>query len=367
MYVVSTDLQDFRNYRSLSVTFSEGINVFCGANAQGKTNILEAVYLMGTTRSHRGAKDRDMIRKGAEEAHLRSQIKVLDGNHRIDLHLKKYKSKGIAIDLLPVKKAGDLLNLSKMVFFSPEDLQIIKNGPAVRRRFLNQEMSRIDRVYLAQLTEFNRALAQRNKLLKDYSDRAGFAAQLDLWDAQLIRTGTKIIEQREAFIRKIRVITAGIHQSLTDGKEEILLRYEPNVSSSLFAEELAKARDRDMHLKETTVGPHRDDMGIFLGSTPGQTEMMDSRLYGSQGQQRTAALSLKMAEIEMIRKETGETPVLLLDDVLSELDEVRQLHLLKSIRGTQTMITCTGLAELKEHGFSADRIFTVSDGAVTVL
>ena len=356
MYISSLELQDFRNYESLSVEFADGVNLFHGRNAQGKTNILEAVTVAGTTRSHKGSKDKDMIRHSMEEGHIRMHIVRNDGTHRIDIHLKRNKAKGIALDMLPVKRAGDVYGLLQFVIFSPEDLSIVKAGPAVRRRFLNQELCQTDKIYFKELAEYNRCLLQRQALLRlpDIEDRRD---ELSVWDAQLIRTGKKIIAIRKAFIEELSPIVRTIHAELTGGAEELSLRYEPSVSEADFEVQLALSVDNDIRYKETHVGPHRDDFSLAIGGDA-------VRVFGSQGQQRTAALSLKLAEIEMLRKKTGEMPVLLLDDVLSELDEERQIQLLKRIRGGQTFLTCTGLEDIRKNKLDCDRVFYVEDGTV---
>ncbi len=354
MYISSLELQNFRNYESLSIELADGVNLFHGRNAQGKTNILEAVSVAGTTRSHKGSKDRDMIRHSEEEAHIRMHIARRDGTHRIDIHLKKNKPKGIALDMLPVRRAGDVYGLLQFVIFSPEDLSIVKAGPAVRRRFLNQELCQTDKIYLSDLAEYSRCLAQRSLLLKvpDIEDRKD---ELSVWDEQLIRTGTKIILARQTFIEELSPIAERIHGELTAGSEKLTLRYEPCVSAEEFAVQLALSAENDIRCRENHIGPHRDDFSMSVGGDP-------LRVFGSQGQQRTAALSLKLAEIEMLYRKTDEMPVLLLDDVLSELDEERQIQLIRRIRGGQTLLTSTGLEEIRKNRLSCDRIFYVEEG-----
>ena len=357
MYITSLDLQNFRNYERQSVSLNQGVNIFYGKNAQGKTNLLEAVYLAGTTKSHKGSKDREMIRKGEEESHIRMDVVRDTISHRIDLHLKKNKPKGIAIDRIPVKKAADLFRIIHLVFFSPEDLGIIKNGPAARRRFLNFELCQIDKIYLAVLGEYSKCLMQRNKLLKELEPGSPRLAELDIWDEQLVRFGTEVIRRRASFLDSMNEVIRDIHFELSGGKEEIFLKYDPSTAAESFAVDLTMARDRDLLYKETHVGPHRDDIAIMINE-------MDSRVYSSQGQQRSAALSLKLSEIRMIRKATGDTPVLLLDDVMSELDSERQKQLLSEIRGIQTLITCTGLDDFVQNNFEADSVFRVENGRI---
>lgn len=358
MIVKSIKLGNFRNYRELDLLFDERTNIFYGDNAQGKTNILEAVYLSGTTRSHKGSRDRDMIYFGEEEAHLRTLIEKRKTEYQIDIHLKKNRAKGIAVNGVPIRKASELFGIANFVFFSPEDLGIIKQGPAERRRFLDMELCQLDKVYLHELSGYNRALTQRNKLLKDLSFQPELLDTLDIWDMQLAEYGKKVIEGREAFIESLGSIVQKIHENLSGGRERLKVSYEKNVSSEELYDEIRRSREKDIRMKTTSVGPHRDDL-LFTA------DGVDIRKFGSQGQQRTAALSLKLSEIELVKQVIQDTPVLLLDDVLSELDQNRQNYLLNSIHDIQTMITCTGLDEFVGHRFSINKIFRVVEGSVS--
>ncbi len=358
MIIKSLELKDYRNYYSLGMEFHNGTNILYGENAQGKTNILEAIYLCGTTKSHRGSKDKEMIRFQQEEAHVRVILEKNQIPHRIDLHLKKNKAKGVAIDGIPIKRQGELFGMLNLVFFSPEDLYIIKNGPAERRRFLDLELCQLDKIYLNYLTNYNKALAQRNNLLKQIGNNRNLLDTLYIWDEKLMEYGRKIIEARSSFILRLNELVADIHKRLTGGKEELFLEYEPNVRVSDFEDKLKRSLERDLNLRMTHVGPHRDDLCFLLGT-------VDIRKYGSQGQQRTAALSCKLAEIDLVKSVIRENPILLLDDVLSELDRQRQTHLLNSIGDIQTIITCTGLEEFVNHRFKYNKIFHVANAAVT--
>lgn len=357
MNIRSIELKNFRNYENLEISFDEGTNILFGDNAQGKTNILEAAYMSGTTKSHKGSRDREMIRFGEEEAHLKTVVVRGGREYQIDMHLKKNRAKGIAIDKIPIKKASELFGILNIVFFSPEDLNIIKNGPAERRRFLDSELCQLDRIYLADLTNYNKILAQRNKLLKDMIYRPGLSDTLPVWDMQLIETGKKIIRRRKQFVDELREIVSDIHYRISGGKEELFLKYEPNIDDIFFEDELSRAKEKEKKLCQTSVGPHRDDLLFSIGD-------VDIRKYGSQGQQRTSALSLKLSEIELVRKSISDTPVLLLDDVLSELDSSRQNYLLNNISDTQTIITCTGLDEFVRNRFTVNRVFEVIAGHV---
>lgn len=357
MIVKSLRLNQFRNYESLQLSFDKGTNLFYGNNAQGKTNILEAVYLCGTTKSHKGSKDREMIRFGEEEAHIRMVISRSQSAYEIDMHLKKNRPKGIAVNGVPIRKAAELLGIANFVFFSPEDLGIIKNGPAERRRFIDMELCQLDKLYLHELSNYNKVIIQRNKLLKECSFNSQYEEMLDIWDMQLVKYGKKLIESRERFVEELGVIVAEIHRNLTGGREELMVRYEKNVSADEFERKLQTSRKRDLKVKMSMTGPHRDDL-LF------EVKGVDIRRFGSQGQQRTAALSLKLAEIELVKRAIKDTPVLLLDDVLSELDSSRQQYLLDSIHDIQTLITCTGIDDFIENKFQLNKVFHVADGVV---
>lgn len=358
--VNSLKLKNFRNYDFLNVEFDGSTNIFYGNNAQGKTNILEAVYLSGTTKSHRGSKDRDMIRFGEDESHIEIVVEKNGISYQIDMHLKKNSPKGIAINKMPIRKASELFGIVNLVFFSPEDLNIIKNGPAERRRFIDLELSQLDKVYLNNLSNYNRIVNQRNRLLKELSfgGKKELSDTLEIWEMQMVQYGERLIARRKEFVTQINEIIEKIHQKLTGGKEGLQIIYEPSTGDLPFEQALKRYRDRDLRMKSTTVGPHRDDIGFLTGD-------MDIRRYGSQGQQRTAALSLKLSEIELVRLATHDTPILLLDDVLSELDKHRQNYLLDSIHDIQTLITCTGVEDFVNHRFSINKVFHVQNGQVT--
>ena len=363
MIIKSLELSDFRNYESLSVHFDKGVNILYGDNAQGKTNILEAIYVSATTKSHKSSKDKDIINFDKEEAHIRTYLEKDEIETRVDMHLRKNKTKGIAIDGVKIKKAAELLGLLNVVFFSPEDLSIIKNGPSERRRFIDMELCQLDNFYLYNLNNYNKIVNQRNKLLKDLYYNPSLKDTLSIWDSQLVSFGSKIIERRIQFIEQINSIINDIHSNLSGGKEFLRIEYEPDTLIDIYEEELNKSQEKDIKLKQTTVGPHRDDIS-FMVKRKDEEKEIDIRKYGSQGQQRTAALSLKLSEIELVRKVTKDTPVLLLDDVLSELDSNRQNYLLNSIGDIQTIITCTGLDEFVNHRFEINKLFKVTNGIV---
>lgn len=360
MIVESLKLQNYRNYEYLNMNFDEKINIIYGDNAQGKTNILESMYVCATSKSHRGSKDREIIRFDNDESHIKVNVKKNDMNYRIDMHLKKNKPKGIAVNGIPIKRAVDLFGILNIVFFSPEDLNIIKNGPSERRRFIDMELSQLDKIYLDCLINYNKVVNQRNSLLKEYafSGREDIISSLDIWDMQLVKYGNDVIKSREKFVKEINDLVKSIHTKLSGDREQLEIIYEPCVKEQDFESELVRVRDRDLKFKCTNIGPHKDDMCFLING-------MDVRKYGSQGQQRTAALSLKLAEIELVKQIIHDTPVLFLDDVLSELDSRRQNFLLDSIGNIQTMITCTGLDEFINNRFSINKIFKVVNGTVS--
>lgn len=360
MIVESLKLQNYRNYEYLNMNFDEKINIIYGDNAQGKTNILESMYVCATSKSHRGSKDREIIRFDNDESHIKVNVKKNDMNYRIDMHLKKNKPKGIAVNGIPIKRAVELFGILNIVFFSPEDLNIIKNGPSERRRFIDMELSQLDKIYLDCLINYNKVVNQRNSLLKEYafSGREDIISSLDIWDMQLVKYGNDVIKSREKFVKEINDLVKSIHTKLSGDREQLEIIYEPCVKEQDFESELVRVRDRDLKFKCTNIGPHKDDMCFLING-------MDVRKYGSQGQQRTAALSLKLAEIELVKHIIHDTPVLFLDDVLSELDSRRQNFLLDSIGNIQTMITCTGLDEFINNRFSINKIFKVVNGTVS--
>lgn len=357
MVVKSLELSNFRNYENLSLEFSPSTNILYGDNAQGKTNILEAVFLCATTKSHKGSKDREIIKLQSEESHIRMRIHRDNVEHRLDMHLKKNKPKGVAINGIPIKRSSELFGIINVVFFSPEDLSIIKNGPSERRRFIDMELCQLSKLYLHNLINYNKVLNQRNNLLKQIGFNKSLLDTLYVWDQQLVHFGSALIKERNSFIKSMNELIFKLHKKLSDGKEMLEIVYEPNVAEKEFESKLKKSMERDIALKVSNVGPHRDDLSFIING-------QDVRKYGSQGQQRTAALSLKLAEIELVKQVTKDKPILLLDDVLSELDRKRQNQLLDSIVGIQTIVTCTGLEEFVSNRIDTDRIYKVVQGTV---
>ena len=357
MIIKSLELSNFRNYEHLNIQLSPNVTIFYGNNAQGKTNILEALYVACTTKSQKGSRDRELIRFNESEAHIRLMVDDDSISRRIDMHLKDKGQKGVAIDGIPIKKAAELYGLMNIISFSQDDLGIIKEGPSERRRFCDMELCQLDKLYMHNLAGYEKALEQRNNLLKQLSFNPELKDTLDIWDDQLVSYGKYIIEKRNLFIEDINKIAFEIHKTLTSGNEELKIGYLPNVSVEEFKDVLLTNRDKDILLKTTSIGPHRDDMVFMLNEN-------DAKKYGSQGQQRTSALTLKLSELELVKQNKKKNPVLLLDDVLSELDRNRQTKLLENISGVQTVITCTGLDEFVKNRIKYDKVYKVTAGTV---
>ena len=358
MIIKSIELKNFRNYSFLSMELDKNTNILYGDNAQGKTNVLEAIYLSGTTKSHKGSKDKELIQFEKEEGHIRCNVEKAGMDYRIDMHFRKNRSKGIAINGIPIKRAADLFGILNIIFFSPEDLDIIKRGPSERRRFVDLELCQLEKVYLHNLTNYTKILNQRNKLLKTLYYEPSLEDTLSVWDMQLTTYGKELIKRRNLFMEELNEIAAKVHQKLSGGKEELVIKYEPNVTAESLEERLEETLERDKRQKTTSVGPHRDDICFLVNG-------IDIRKFGSQGQQRTAALSLKLAEIELVQKKIKDMPVLLLDDVLSELDSNRQNYLLDAIGDLQTVITCTGVDEFVNHRFEINKIYKIVNGSIS--
>ena len=358
MYITEVSLQNFRNLAQLKIEPSEGINVIYGSNAQGKTNFLESLYFCAMGRSLRGKSDQQLIRFEEEESHIRMLVQRKQRYDRIDVHLKKDEKKGVAVNGLPVRKLGDLFGTLYAVIFSPEDLSLVKDGPGERRRFLDMELCQLSKVYYYDLQQYYRILKQRNNLLKEIQKKPQLQETLFVWDDQLAEYGERIIAARKRFLIRLDEIAAEKLSQLTGGRDHLQTIYKPNCEEGMLAEKLRKNIDRDIYFGSTQSGPHKDDI---LFSIDGR----EVKVYGSQGQQRTTALAARLAEIDLIREETGEEPVLLLDDVFSELDENRQKFLLQSIEGLQAFVTCTGIEDSVKKYISKDNLFYVENGVIT--
>ena len=358
MYIKEISLRDFRNYESLDVQFHNKVNIFLGQNAQGKTNLLESIYITSMGKSFRTGKDRDMVRFGSEFFRVKATA-VKEEELIVEIAVTKDGKKGVKIDGLKAKKMTDLLENVYIVIFSPEDLKIVKDEPEKRRKFIDRELCQIKPSYYNNLTHYKKVLSQRNAYLKEYDIDDSI---LDIWDMQLAEYGSKIIEARTEFIKKLNVISSKIHKDITNKKEELEVIYEPSVEYSknlreVFFMKMKINRKNDIRRRTTTIGPHKDDLKLLSNG-------IDIRNFGSQGQQRTAALSLKLSEIKLIEEETGENPILLLDDVLSELDRERQNFLINSLSDIQVFITTTELSEEVEKSLGNIKYFDIESGSI---
>lgn len=337
MYVSSLSVFDFRNYVGQTVEFCDKLNFIVGNNAQGKTNLLEAIYLCSVGKSARTPRDKELIRFGQNRATIKLTAVKTSELDRVEIHLDVDSPKKVMINGMPVSRLGELMGVVNTVFFSPDEMRIVKESPADRRRFMDIALCQMSRTYFYLLQRYNKTLMQRNRLLKTgESDDA-----LDVWDMQLVESGARIIKTRRGFVDSLNGVIGDCHDYLTCGKERLLLGYESIEGTSTdeikvaFSALLKADRGRDRLRGYTHSGPHKDDISFLIGD-------MDIRSFGSQGQQRTAALSLKLAEAELVRRR-GEKPVLLLDDVLNELDIGRRMRLIDRIGDYQTIITCTHL------------------------
>jgi len=343
MWVSNISAGGFRNLDIVDHELSASVNILHGMNAQGKTSFLEAVYFCAFGRSLRAGSDKDLINFHQASAHVRVDICRNGYTSTLDAHIERIGSKskkGLALNRIPIKHMKDLFGRLLVVMFSPEDLKLIKAGPYERRRFMDMEICQLSPVYYSDLKEYHRALKQRNALLKIIFKDKTQQNSLSIWDEQLANYGRRVMKLRMEFIKKINVIANKIHKNITQDTENLELIYEPSIANpDTYLESLNKSHARDMAQGTTTLGIHKDDIQFTINN-------ISARFFGSQGQQRTAALSTKLAEIEIIKQSTSETPILLLDDVLSELDGSRQQFLLAQIKDLQTLVTCTGLEDV---------------------
>ena len=356
MKITDIQVRNYRNYASAEVRLGGGVNLFVGDNAQGKTNLLESVRLASVGRSARTPRWQELIKWGEQEALVRVRVVRQVGGDEISVRLGK--AKAFFVNGLPLSRMGELMGVLRTVLFSPDELRIVKDGPGERRRFMDIAVCQLSRAYFYTLTRYNKALAQRNRLLKN----APTDDAVEVWDMQLAREGARVIKTRRGFVARLAELARGIHRDLSGG-EELELSYEGVEGEDvedigrIFLAELKKSRSRDRAFGLTHVGPQRDDLAIVADGA-------DIRAFGSQGQQRTAALSLKLAETELFGETSGEYPVLLLDDVLSELDEKRQAKLLERIKAYQTIVTCTGLTTQVREQLGEVTEFRVTGGEI---
>ncbi|HZK34139.1 MAG TPA: DNA replication/repair protein RecF [Bacillota bacterium] len=367
LYLREFSLKNFRNYNSLNLKFSSNLIYFIGPNAQGKTNIIEAIFLSCTGRSHRTSKERELINWDSDEALVRTSVEKQEGSSEISIYLSRNEKKRVNINGTQTKRLGELMGHLNSVIFSPEDLKLVKEGPVERRRFMDIEISQINPRYFYYLQQYNRVLNHRNNLLKEIQRKPSLRKTLPVWNEQLIKSGSYIIQQRIKFVNSLQNISREIHKEISHGDEDLSIEYRTSIPTKAaeigeiresFSKELEKKEKDDIERGVTSRGCHRDDMGIDINGA-------DVRTFGSQGQKRTTVLSLKLSELEFMYNETGEFPLLLLDDVMSELDPVRQQMLLKYIGKVQTFITTTDINHLPQSLDSDREEYFVEKGSLS--
>ena len=339
MKIKSVELNNFRNYTNSKVNFENGLNFIVGKNAQGKTNLLESVYIASVGKSPKNSKDKQIIKFNSERAKLGVNFLTNAGTKTIEIYLDKQDKKSIKVNNLNILKLTELVGTLSVVYFSPDELKLIKEVPEDRRTFLDVSISQFDKPYLYNLLKYNRILKMRNQILKSLDSKESKIEQLKLFTPQLIETAEKIIEKRLLFIENLKIIAKNIHKEITL-TEELDIQYSYKKENETIKQDLEKefnkVIDKELELGYTCVGPHRDDVVFKING-------LDCKQFASQGQQRTVSLVVKLSLMEVIKQEIGEYPVLLLDDVLSELDNARQNRLLNMTTKYQTLITCTHL------------------------
>ena len=364
MRLNSLQLVNFRNYNNLYLEFNKKVNLLLGKNGQGKTNIVESIYMLSFGKSFRTSRDKEIIKFDTENLYVGGSFSKEHTDGLIEIAIGKNK-KGIKVNKIHIQKIHELLGNLNVVIFSPEDLRLVKEGPKERRSFIDKEISQIMPKYYNYLTNYNKVLFQRNQLLKANNVDE---ALLDVYDESLARYGSYLYILRRDFIKKIAKISNEMHKKLTGNNEELLITYKNQINLSdedtvidaknKLLKKLESNRQHDIETRMTKYGIHKDDLNIFIND-------LDVKLYGSQGQQRTASISLKLSEIELIRQEVNENPVLILDDVFSELDETRQKLLVKNLGEVQMFITSAELANKRIFDESDTAIFYIDKGKVT--
>lgn len=359
MFIKRLQMLNYRNYNVLDISLGPHVNVFMGDNAQGKTNILEGIYYCAFARSHRTSKDRELINWNSDNALLSVTVGRERLDKRIDISILKDGKKAIQINKIKIKKIGELFGNFNVVMFSPEDLKIIKDSPGVRRKFIDMELCQLNPKYYYNLVQYNKVLNERNSILRNRNINKDI---LEVYDMQLVEFGYNIIIDRLEYIQKLNKYSTKIHSDITSGKEKIEFKYISTIKDlenikENFYSLLEKNRSRDCERGITSIGPHRDDFTVLIND-------IDTKSYGSQGQQRTAVLTIKFSSLKIIKELTGEHPVLLLDDVLSELDFSRKRYILSTIGDIQTIITCTGIEDLYEYLDDKSKVFKVKDGEI---
>lgn len=369
MQLANLTLHNYRNYQDLTVNFAPGVNILLGPNAQGKTNLLEAIYVLALTRSHRTSSDKELISWQADEARISGRIVRQHGDIPLELLFTK-KGKKARVNHLEQAKLSQYVGHFNVVLFAPEDLELVKGAPSVRRNFIDREFGQINPRYLYNASQYRGVLRQRNNYLRQLATKqAKDLIYLDVLTDQLIGFGAELLLARKQLLAKLFAAAAPIQASITDGRETLTFNYVSSIELAELAdleaikaaliERFSKSRARELQQGTTLVGPHRDDLQFLVNEKNVQT-------FGSQGQQRTTALAVKLAEIDLMKEETGEYPVLLLDDVLSELDTHRQTHLLKTIQDrVQTFITTPSLSDIAQQLINEPKVFAIKAGQLT--
>ncbi|NCU18253.1 DNA replication/repair protein RecF [Pallidibacillus pasinlerensis] len=366
MYIKKLNIKHFRNYNELSITFDNKVNVIIGENAQGKTNMMEAIYVLAMAKSHRTANDKELIHWDEDYAKIEGWLEKRNNTLPLELVITK-KGKKAKLNHLEQSKLSQYIGNMNVVMFAPEDLNLVKGSPTVRRRFIDMEIGQVSPVYLHNVSLYNKVLHQRNQYLKILQRKQQTDLNLlDIYTEQLIDLAVKIVTKRFEFLHLLQDWAKSIHSSISRGLEELEIRYKSSIEVSdgddlskminEYKEKYERVKEREIERGVTLFGPHRDDLLFFVNSR-------DVQAFGSQGQQRTTALSVKLAEIELIKSEIGEYPILLLDDVLSELDDYRQSHLLSTIQGkVQTFVTTTSIDGIHHDTLKNANIYRVSKG-----
>lgn len=368
-------LQNFRNYEELALDFTPGTNIFLGTNAQGKTNLLEAIYVLALTRSHRTSNDKDLINWQSKEATISGVLQRQVGSLPLELRLGA-KGKKARMNHLDQPKLADYVGQMNVILFAPEDLALVKGAPALRRNFIDREFSQMSPRYLYTANQYRAVLQSRNQYLKQLqSKQAKDLLYLSVLTEQLATLAADLIARRMELLQRLNVAAAPVQAAITENRESLTIKYVSQLSADELAEpeqiktallqRYEKLREREIMMGTTLLGPHRDDLEFLIDKDDG-TGAHNVAEFGSQGQQRTAALALKLAEIDLMKAETGEYPILLLDDVLSELDTMRQTHLLVAIQNkVQTFLTTPSLSDVAKKLIDEPRIFKVQHGEVT--
>jgi DNA replication and repair protein RecF len=369
LYVTKLKLSNFRNYSRLDVNFAKNFNILYGKNAQGKTNILESLFMCASGRSQRTSKDMELVKIDENGFYIRVAF-IKDGNESdIEIACDKNEKKKIKINEIPAKRLGSLMGNLNVVIFSPENLLIVKEGPSERRRFLDIALSQIRPSYFYDLQQYIKILGQRNTLLKTLQQNEKLIETLEIWNSNLVKVGARIIRSRNQFIKRLSSLAETNHAKLTSNKERLSIAYNPSIKCEGFEDILQIEKEffkslegsvkKEIFLGSTLHGPQRDDYNLILNG-------ISLKNYGSQGQQRTAVLSLKLSEIDILKEETNEFPILLLDDVMSELDKSRQEYLLDNLKGIQTFITTTDKSFFDERELSNSKFFEVNSGEIVM-